>query len=46
MLFANRCTWAHLLASAAALLRMSPGQLMSGRELAAVNGEGNPADLN
>jgi phosphoketolase len=46
MLFANRCTWAHLLASAAALLRMSPGQLMGGRELAAVNGEGDPADLN
>lgn len=42
MLFANRCTWAHLVASAAALLQTEVGQFLSGAEAAAVIGAGDP----
>jgi hypothetical protein len=42
MLFANRCNWAHLVASAAALLQTEVGQFLSGAEAAAVTGAGDP----
>lgn len=42
MLFANRCTWAHLAASAAALLQTDLGLLLSEAERAAVAGHGDP----
>jgi phosphoketolase len=45
MLFANRCTWAHLLASAAQLLAVPPLSLMTNAEVAAVSGEGDPRSL-
>lgn len=42
MLFANRCDWAHLVASAAALLQAEVGQFLSGAEAGAVTGAGDP----
>jgi phosphoketolase len=45
MLFANRCTWAHLTASAAVLLQESPARFLDLGELAAVEGRGDPAAL-
>jgi phosphoketolase len=42
MLFANRCSWAHQLQSAASLLQMPIEELMSVEEIAAVEGRGNP----
>lgn len=45
MLFANRCTWAHLAASAAELLGIPPGEVLSLDEQAAVLGRGMPAAL-
>ena len=42
MLFANRCTWAHLAAGAAALLRTEVGRFLTGPEAAAVAGHGDP----
>ena len=42
MLFANRCTWAHLVASAAALLQTDLRGLLTGPEAAAVGGHGDP----
>ncbi|MDP3592911.1 hypothetical protein [Phenylobacterium sp.] len=45
MLFANRCTWAHLTASAAGLLGVAVDTLLTEAEVAAVSGRGDPADL-
>lgn len=45
MLFANRCTWAHLVQSAAALLDVPIAELLSVAEEAAVMGRGEPAAL-
>ena len=42
MLFANRCTWAHLLGSAASLLRREAGAFLAADEAAAVLGQGDP----
>jgi phosphoketolase len=45
MLFANRCTWAHLTHSAARVLGLDPLGLLDSNELAAVAGVGDPAVL-
>jgi len=45
MLFANRCTWAHLTASAAGLIRRSPHDLLTPPEADAVSGQGDPRVL-
>ncbi|HET9160214.1 MAG TPA: xylulose 5-phosphate 3-epimerase [Caulobacteraceae bacterium] len=45
MLFANRCTWAHLVSSAAALVGQDPDALLNETELAAVQGRGDPSAL-
>lgn len=45
MLFANRCTWAHLAVSAAALLRTDAGEILTPDEAAAVAGVGDPQAL-
>ncbi|MBL8550935.1 MAG: xylulose 5-phosphate 3-epimerase [Hyphomonadaceae bacterium] len=45
MLFANRCTWAHLLHSAAGLIDVPIAELLSVAEEAAVTGRGDPAAL-
>lgn len=45
MLFANRSTWAHLVLSAAGLLGLPAGTLLSPSELAAVIGQGDPKVL-
>lgn len=45
MLFANRCTWAHLTASAAGLLGVAADTLLTEAEVAAVSGRGDPDDL-
>ena len=45
MLFANRCTWAHLAQSAARLLGLATSELLSVAEEAAVMGRGDPATL-
>ncbi|MDP3458794.1 MAG: xylulose 5-phosphate 3-epimerase, partial [Hyphomonas sp.] len=45
MLFANRCTWAHLVASAADLIGVRVEKLLSAPELAAVKGRGDPSVL-
>lgn len=42
MLFANRCTWAHVAAEAAQGLGVDPASLLSVEELAAVQGHGDP----
>ena len=42
LLFANRCTWAHVLVEAASVLCVSIGSLLSKDELAAVQGCGDP----
>ncbi|HMN64395.1 MAG TPA: xylulose 5-phosphate 3-epimerase [Burkholderiaceae bacterium] len=42
MLFANRCTWAHIVATAAPLANADPSSLLTEDELAAVLGRGNP----
>lgn len=42
MLFANRCSWAHLTASAATLLGLGLDQLLNAAEAAAVAGRGDP----
>ncbi len=46
MLFANRCTWAHLTASAAGLLGAPVDALLTATEIAAVSGCGDPGALN
>lgn len=45
MLFANRCTWAHLAASAALILGLDIGQLLEPTEADAVGGCGDPRIL-
>ncbi|MEH6498891.1 MAG: xylulose 5-phosphate 3-epimerase [Pseudoalteromonas distincta] len=45
MLFANRCSWAHVLVAAAQVLEQDPQAWMDEYEWAAVNGLGNPAIL-
>lgn len=45
MLFANRCSWAHLAASAATLLGLGSDRFLSSDEAAAVAGRGNPQVL-
>ncbi len=42
MLFANRCTWAHLAAEAAFALGVDAAQVLHADELAAVRGQGDP----
>jgi phosphoketolase len=42
MLFANRCTWAHVAAEAAQGLGVDPQSLLSAEEWAAVQGRGDP----
>lgn len=44
-LFANRCTWAHALAAAAALIKDPPADLFKARERAALAGRGHPTAL-
>jgi len=45
LMFANRCTWAHILVEVAAALSLSPGALLDADELAAVEGHGEPMRL-
>lgn len=45
MLFANRCTWAHLIASAAQLHRVPVSDFLQPAEEAAALGRGDPAAL-
>ncbi len=45
MLFTNRCTWAHLVASAAGLMAAPIDSLLTGPEASAVAGRGDPAVL-
>ncbi len=45
MLYANRCTWAHVLATAAQALNMNPTDWLSESEASAVLGRGDPEAL-
>lgn len=45
MLFANRCSWAHALKAGAELLGRPAADFLTEQELAAVEGQGNPAAL-
>lgn len=45
MLFANRCTWAHLVGSAASLMREPASNVLTSSEEAAVLGRGAPLAL-
>ena len=45
LMFANRCTWAHVVAAAAGLLGRAPSDWLSPEEYAAVLGQGAPAVL-
>lgn len=45
MLFANRCSWAHLIDAATPLAGWSRDDLLTPAERAAVDSRGNPADL-
>ncbi|MFH1553503.1 MAG: xylulose 5-phosphate 3-epimerase [Ancylobacter novellus] len=45
MLFANRCSWAHLIDAAVPLSGWTRDDLLTPAERAAVDGRGNPADL-
>ena len=45
MLFANRCTWAHLIDAAVPLAGWSRDDLLAPDERDAVEGRGNPADI-
>jgi hypothetical protein len=45
MLFANQCTWAHVLAKAAVGLGELPDVLLNEDELAALVGEASPAAI-
>jgi len=42
MLFANGCTWAHILYAASKLLAVAPGTLLDSEEIAAIEGHGDP----
>ena len=45
MLFANRCTWAHVLARAAETMGLPPESWLTAPEWAAVQGRGDPETL-
>src|SRR5690606_3426926 len=45
MLFANRCSWAHIVAAAARACGAEPADFLDPDELAAVNAQGDPAVL-
>lgn len=45
MLFANRSTWAHVVAAASRVLSLQASDLLASDELAAVEGRGDPAVL-
>jgi phosphoketolase len=45
MLYANRCTWAHAVAAAAACMGRQVQELLDDAELAAVEGRGDPATI-
>ena len=45
MLFANRCTWAHTVDAAMALLPNKPLDLLSEEERCAIDGQGDPSAL-
>jgi len=45
MLFANRCSWAHIVAGAAELLNIDPAELLSEAERDAVAGVGDPCAI-
>ena len=45
MLFANRCSWAHLVDAAAPLAGCSQVDLLTPAERDAINGRGDPAHL-
>lgn len=42
MLFVNRCTWAHVLAETARVLDLPREELLTGEELAALDGQASP----
>jgi len=43
MLFANRCSWGHVLAACAQVMEQPAGEWLSSTELAAVEGHGDPS---
>ncbi len=45
MLFANRSTWAHIVAEAADALCIDPASILGVEELAAVRGDGDPRSV-
>ena len=45
MLFANRSTWAHLVASGADLLGEDQSRFLTAAEVAAIGGCGDPRDV-
>lgn len=45
MLFTNRCTWAHIAVSAAALLKAPIEEFLTADEIAAVEERGDPHDV-
>lgn len=45
LLFANRCTWAHVVEAAAFVLGLDRARLLDTRELAAIDGVGDPATI-
>ena len=45
MLFANRCTWAHIVEACALACAETPDRYLDAAELDAVQGHGHPADL-
>ena len=45
MLFANRCTWGHVVEACALVLGEPPGTYLDPHELAAIEGRGDPAAL-
>lgn len=45
LLFANRCTWAHIVAAAASVLFVPVDNVLDADEVAAVEGHGDPASL-
>ncbi|WP_147652654.1 xylulose 5-phosphate 3-epimerase [Vulcaniibacterium gelatinicum] len=45
LMFANRCTWAHLLAEAASVLSLPVCALLDDGEVAAIEGRGDPGRL-
>ncbi len=42
MLFANGCTWAHVLDAAALVLAVTPDTLLNSEVIAAIEGHGDP----